>query len=272
MKKKIGTLIVDDAVLERRRLRRLLGADPEIEILGECASGREAVEAIRARAPDLVFLDVQMPPGIDGFGVLEAIEGERMPLVIFVTGYDEYALRALAAHPVDYLLKPYDDTRFRAALDKAKHTLRTEQYAALYEIMLEEMRSGPVRAAAPRQDPQPAGAKPPGEAYPEYLLIRENERERFVKTADINWVKAEDKDVVIHVSGGQRLIRHEAISDLAKRLDPKQFLRIHRSYVVNINSIREIVSLSRRRYLVVLHDGTELGMSRSRHKRLFESR
>jgi two-component system LytT family response regulator len=269
MKRKIVALIVDDAVLERRRVRRLLSADTEIEIVGECANGREAIAAIRTHSPDLVFLDVQMPPGIDGFRVLEAVDQEKMPLVIFVTGYDEYALRALATHPVDYLLKPYDDSRFQAALSTAKRRLRTEQYAAMYEMLLEEIRNSPDRIPAGQPDTSQAKTEPHEKAYPEYLLIRENGRERFIKVADINWIKAEDKYVALNIARGTKLLHHEAISVLAKRLDPKQFLRIHRSSIVNINNIREIIPLSTRKYEVVLHDGTKLDMSRSRHKRLF---
>jgi two-component system LytT family response regulator len=272
MKKKIGTMIVDDDELERRRLHRLLGSDPDIRILGECASGSEAVAAIHAQGPDLVFLDVEMPPGIDAFGVLEAVSREKMPLVIFVTGYNQYALRALAAHPIDYLMKPYDDSRFREALAEAKLSLRTKQYAAMYESMLEELRSGAARATVP--GPPAAVLKPIEGAYDEYLVVMENGRERFIEVVNINWVEAEGKEVVLHVAREGKLVRRESISDLAKRLDPKIFFRIHRSYIVNRRYIKEMFRLSRRRWVVILRDrdGTEVKMSDSRHRRLFEGR
>jgi two-component system LytT family response regulator len=272
MKKKIGTLIVDDDELERRRLHRLLGSDPDIEILGECGSGSEAVAAIHAQGPDLVFLDVEMPPGIDAFGVLEAISREKMPLVIFVTGYNQYALRALAAHPIDYLLKPYDDSRFLAALAEAKLSLRTKQYAAMYESMLEELRSGSAGAAAP--DPRAAVERPLEGAYDEYLVVVENGRERFIDVVNLNWVKADGKETILHVEGEGNLLHYESISDLAKRLNPKIFFRIHRSYLVNRRYIKEMSRLTRRRWRVILRDreGTEVKMSDSRHRRLFEGR
>ncbi|MBV9959250.1 MAG: response regulator transcription factor [Acidobacteria bacterium] len=264
MQEKIRTLIVDDEPKERRRVRRLLEEDPEIEVIGECASGRETVEAIQAHHPDLVFLDVEMRPGINGFEALALVDETKMPLVIFVTGYDEYALRAFDLHPIDYLLKPYDEARFQAALAQAKRSLRTEQLAARYAhiiSLLEEFKGGP-----------PAGHEPSREERTEFLLVKEHDRERLLKVSSIDWIKAEDKYVSLHVSGEPRVVHHEAISSLAKRLDPKQFLRIHRSYLVNINSIREIIPWFHRKYKVLLHDGTELSMSRSRHKRLFESR
>jgi two-component system LytT family response regulator len=270
MQEKIRTLIVDDEPKERRRVRRLLSADPEIEIIGECASGSETVAAIQAHHPDLVFLDVEMRPGINGFEALALVDEARMPLVIFITGYDEYALRAFDLHPIDYLLKPYDEARFQAALAQAKRSLRTEQLAARYAhiiSLLEEFKDG-----APEIRSAPTDAPRATDECPEFLLVKDHDRERLLKVSSIDWIKAEDKYVSLHVAGEPRLVHHEAISALAKRLDPKQFLRIHRSYLVNINSIREIIPWFHRKYKVLLRDGTELSMSRSRHRRLFENR
>lgn len=251
MKKKIRVLIVDDEPLARRRLAKLLSEDAEVEIVGECANGRDAIAAIEAQQPDLLFLDVQMPE-IDGFAVLAAIDEAQMPLVIFVTAFDQYAVRAFEVHAVDYLLKPFDRARFAGAFEQAKRRLqseRGEQMSARTLALLEELKAQ--------------------NQYLERLIIKSGGRVFFIKSDDIDWIEAEGKYVRLHVGKESHLLR-EAISSLESRLDPKKFLRIHRSNIVNIECIKELEPWFHNEYRVILRDGTKLMMSRSCRKRLGE--
>jgi two-component system LytT family response regulator len=251
MKNTIRVLIIDDEPLARRRLAKLLRDDAEVEVIGECANGREAIAAIEAEQPDLLFLDVQMPE-IDGFAVLAAIDEDKMPLVIFVTAFDQYALRAFEVHAVDYLLKPFDRARFAGAFEQAKHRLKSErgeQMSARTLALLEELK---------------AQSK-----YLERLIIKSGGRVFFIKSDDIDWIEAEGKYVRLHVGKDSHLLR-EAISTLESRLDPKKFLRIHRSHIVNIERIKELEPWFHNEYRVILRDGTKLMMSRSCRKRLGE--
>lgn len=251
MKDKIRALIVDDEPKARRHVRSLLSADPEIEVIGACANGRDAITAIQTLSPDLVFLDVVMPR-IDGFEVLEQIDKEEMPLVIFVTGYDQYATRAFDVHAVDYLLKPYTEDRFQEAVEQAKHRLHTEhpgERTARTRAVMEE-RKNETR-------------------YLERLPVKKNDCVLLIKATEIDWIEAQDKYVCLRV-GKESHIRREAISSLEGRLDPTRFLRIHRRYIVNIDRIVRLEPLFHHEYQVVLQDGTELIMSRSQRKRLCE--
>ena len=249
MKGKIRALIVDDEPKPRRRALKLLSADPEIEIVGACANGRDAITAIQAHNPHLVFLDVVMSP-IDGFAVLEAIAEEQMPLVIFVTAYEEYFPRAFEVHSVDYLFKPYSNARFEEAVRKAKRKLRTEprsEITARTNALLEEH----------------------GEQYPERLWVKDREHERWlpIKTADIDWIEVNDKHVRLHV-GEKFYDRRQPLSDLHTQLNPKQFWLIARWYIVNVERIQQIDILSENKYEVVLRGGKKLAMSRDYRKRL----
>jgi two-component system LytT family response regulator len=248
---RIRALIVDDEPLARQKLRRLLRRDPDVDIVGDCASGQEAVAAIQAHAPDVVFLDVQMP-GMDGFAVLHSLDAGPMPLVIFVTAYDQYALRAFEVHAVDYLLKPFDRDRFEKALQHAKARIRTERGDALTHrtlALLQELK---------------AQSK-----YLDRLVIKAGGRVFFLKCDDIDWVEAEGKYVRLHVGKESYLLR-EAISHLEAQLDPKRFLRIHRSTIVHIDRIRELQPWFHNEYRVILRDGTQLMLSRDRRKMLGE--
>lgn len=249
--KKIRALIVDDEPLARRRVRKLLSTDPQIEIIGECANGSDAIAQLQTESPHLVFLDVQMPR-INGFDVLEAVDKEKMPLVIFVTAYDKYAVRAFEVHAIDYLLKPYSVSRFQEAVQQAKHRLQTEHnedITARTFALLEELKNN--------------------SRYIERLTIKTNDCVLFIKVADIDWIEAQDKYVRLHVGRESHLLR-EAISNLEARLDPKQFLRVHRSHIVNIDRIQKLEAWFHNEYKVVLRDGTKLIMSRSQRKRLSE--
>jgi two-component system LytT family response regulator len=260
MKEKIRALIVDDASLPRRRVRRLLSADPEIEIIGVCTNGRDAITAIQAHSPHLVFLDVEMPQ-IDGFDVLKAIDKEKMPLVIFVTAHGEYACRAFDVYAVDYLSMPYSDRRFREAVQKAKHRLRTEHIDEINTgifAILEDIR-GNVSY------PNPLLAKG---IHLRRLPVKKDGRVLLIHVTDINWIKAEDKYVRLHVGKESSYLLREAISNLETQLDHEQFLHIDRSYIVNIDRVVNFIPLSRNKYQVVFRDGTKLEVSKAGTERL----
>ena len=240
----IRTLIVDDEPLARRRIRTLLEREPDIQLVGECASGTEALEAIAEQHPDLVFLDIQMP-GLDGLGVVAELEPEEMPIVIFVTAYDQYALKAFEAHALDYLLKPFEDERFASTLDRAR-----EQVAH--------------RAAPAPLDHRIAGLledlKP--KSYSERVVIRTGSQYVFQPVAEIDWVEADGNYARIHV-GATSFVMRKTMTAMENSLDPAQFVRIHRSTIVNVDRIRAVESLFSGEYLVILKDGTKLPTSRS---------
>lgn len=248
---RITALIVDDEPLARRKIRRMLTRDPDVQMLDDCANGPEAIAAIGAHSPDLVFLDVQMPE-VDGFDVLESITHLRMPLVIFVTAYDQYALRAFEVSAVDYLVKPFDRRRFEKALQRAKARLATVLEDDLNHqtlALLEELKAR--------------------SSHTERLVIKAGGRAFFLKTEEIDWIEAEGKYVRIHVGKETYLLR-EAIGSMEGQLDPKRFPRIHRSTIVNIERVLELQPWFHNEYRVILKDGTELTLSRSCRKRLGE--
>ena len=248
---KIRTLIVDDEPLGRERIRTLLAGDPEIEIDGECADGKRAVVAIEQTRPDLVFLDVQMPE-VDGFGVVEALAGEKMPVIIFVTAYDKYAVQAFEVHALDYLLKSFDRERFRAALQRAKEEIHRSRAGAINE-----------RLAGLLEDLQEK------RKYVTRLVVKTAGRIVFLRVEEIDWVEAADNYVKVHAGRDTHLIR-ETLQSLAGRLDPAKFLRIHRSTLVNLDRVRELRPIFHGDYLVKLTDGTELTLSRNYREKLLE--
>ena len=257
--KKITTLIVDDEPLARRNIRLLLKDDPEIEIVGEAANGREALALIKQNSPDLVFLDIQMPE-LDGFGVLESIEAERLPAIVFVTAFDQYALKAFEFHALDYLLKPFDDARFGKALHQAKLQVGQRELKDLSQrlvALLATHGSSAGNATERRRQPQ----------YLTRLLIKSAGRVFFLKTDEIDYVQAEDYYVKLNVGRKGHLLR-ETMNEMEAKLDPSKFLRIHRSTIVNIERIRELQQHFNGEYIVVLHDGTEHKLSRSRREQL----
>lgn len=240
----IRALIVDDEPLARRGIRVRLERGGDVEIVAECANGRDAARAIGACSPDLVFLDVQMP-GLDGFGVVEQIGTDRMPPVVFVTAYDAHALRAFDVHALDYLLKPIDDERFAIALARARR--RIDERAAA---------NGGVAGAT---RPNLAGAI--ADLRERRILIRDRGRVLVVNEADVDWIEAEGDYVRVHTAGRGHLMR-ETMAAMADRLDPSRFARIHRSTIVNVARIRELRPHPNREYTVVLQDGTRLKLSR----------
>jgi two-component system LytT family response regulator len=253
-KKKIRTLLVDDEPLARRNLRVLLKDDDEVEIVGEAGSGPEALALIGEHSPDLVFLDIQMPE-MDGFGVLEQMEAEQVPVIVFVTAFDRYALRAFEFHALDYLLKPFDDARFEKALRRAKRQI---EQRAIKDL------SGRLVALLEGRD-APAQQQQPSAKYLTRLLIKSAGRVSFLKVDEIDWIGAEDYYVKLHVGRKGHLLR-ETMGELESKLDPSKFARVHRSSIVNLDRVKELHQHFNGDYLVVLHDGTELKLSRSRRE------
>jgi two-component system LytT family response regulator len=247
----IRTLIVDDEPLARKGVRILLEKDPDVRILGEAGDGIEALERIKADRPDLVFLDVQMPE-MSGFEVLESLSPDELPLVVFVTAYDQYALNAFQVHALDYLMKPFEDERLQEALDHAKAQLQrkngTPSTRRLQE-MLEATKAERGRVGR--------------------IMVRSGGRITFVRVDDVDWIEAQGDYVCLHTQGKKHLVR-EKISDLEAQLSAGQFLRIHRSTMINVSRIKEMQPLFHGEYSVVLQDGTRLTMSRSFRENVFE--
>jgi two-component system, LytTR family, response regulator len=263
MMKPIRTLIVDDEVLARRRIRNLLRGRVEFAVIGECANGHEALSAIRRHAPDLVFLDVQMPD-LDGFGVLAELAADQLPVIIFVTAYDQYAVRAFEFHALDYLLKPFDDERFEKTLGWARAQLEREQFRQLSEQMcalLEDHQARP-KSGAGKRSVVPAGPGPLSR-----LIVKSSGRVFFIRTEEIDWIEAEGYYARLHVGGKSHLLR-ETLANLESQLDQNRFLRIHRSTIVNLERIRELQTQSHGEFTVVLNDGTQLKLSRGYRDRL----
>lgn len=239
----IRAVVVDDEPLAREKLMGFLEQEHDIQVIAECPDGKSAVETLDAESPDLLFLDVQMPE-MSGFEVLENLD--RIPNVIFVTAFDQYALKAFDVHAVDYLLKPYDRERFQEALDRARRELSRDRLGTVKKQL--ENLLDKVREDRPK--------------FPERLVIKTSGRVVFLKVADIDWVDAAGNYVKIHAAGETHMLR-ETMTGLEDRLDPKKFLRIHRSTIVNVERIKELQQQFHGDYVVVLHSGQRLTLSRS---------
>jgi two-component system, LytTR family, response regulator len=256
----IRTLIVDDEPLAREGIRMLLDCDPEVEVVGEAGAGREAVRQICELRPDLVFLDVQMPE-MDGFSVLSALAPAPLPAVIFVTAFDRYALQAFQVHALDYLLKPFDDDRFGDALRRAKSHLQLSRVEELRQQLMSLL----ADVAAPTPTTAPI-AEPAVERVVDRLVIKDGSRVVFLRADEIDWIEAADYYVQIH-AGGKCYLHRETMMSLERRLDGEQFVRIHRSAIINRRRIRELSS-SRRETIVVLEGGATLKVARSQRDKL----
>ena len=239
----IRVFVADDQPMARERLISLLAAEPGIELAGTAGSGPEAVEGIRHSAPDLVFLDLQMP-GMDGFKVIEAIGVEQMPPTVFVTAYDEYAVRAFEVQAIDYLLKPFGRHRFQSALSRARRHLEHERQREMAGRLAELLRTGKTPSSSSQR-----------------LLVKSGGRVSFVDVDQIDWVEAEGNYVRIH-AGDQVHVLRETMNGLLDRIGPQQFFRIHRSRIVNVSRVKELLIAGGGDYNVVLWDGTRLGLSR----------
>ena len=246
----IRTLLVDDEEIARRGLRVRLERAREIEIVGECQNGSEAIESIKLLSPDLVFLDVQMPE-LSGFDVLRSVRPKVMPYVVFVTAFDQYALRAFEVHALDYLLKPIDDVRFASTLRHACEVVLGTRDGAYARQIAQAI------ASLSRKDMSAAD-----EAGADRLAIPVGDRLMIIRVAEIDWIEAADNYVSIHVGKKSWLLR-ETISALEQRLKPRGFARIHRSTIVNAQRVTELRSLPNGEFAIVLADGTSLRMSKS---------
>ena len=257
-RKPIRAMIVDDEPLARRAIRLLLKGDGEIEIVAEAGTGSEAVRLIAQHSPDLLFLDIQMP-GMNGFDVLEKIDTTAIPAIIFVTAFDQYALRAFEVHALDYLLKPFDDARFEKALRQAKMQVEQREINKLSQKLFALLED--------REERQTVEPRAERSKYLTRLMIKSASRIFFLKVEEIDWIGAEDYYVNLHVGSKSHLLR-ETMNELESKLDPEKFLRIHRSSIVNLDRVKEMHAHFNGDYVVILHDGTELKLSRSRREQL----
>lgn len=247
--KNIRTVVVDDEPLALEGITNLLRAERDITIIGTCGDGEKAVALIEKQRPDLVFLDVQMPE-LDGFGVLEALDSHTLPIIVFVTAYDRYALRAFDVHAVDYVLKPIDAERFSETLRRARQRLALKESNGLdreLKGLVEELKSRNRRF--------------------DRVVVKSGSKILFIKTDDIDWIEASGDYVKLHIGKNEHTIRGR-ISELESRLDAAQFLRIHRSTIVNLNCIKEMQPIFYGDYSVILQNGQRLTLSRTYREKL----
>ncbi|MCW3849511.1 LytTR family DNA-binding domain-containing protein [Sphingomonas sp. LB-2] len=246
----IRVLVVDDEAPARKRLRDLLSKDRDVSQLFEAKNGVEAVALIQGEHPDIVFLDVQMP-GVDGFGVIDTLGAGNMPLTVFVTAYDQFALRAFEAEALDYLLKPFGDARYRTMMERVKKRLSE----------LRADNAGDANAFGPELLKLAAARAKPGEIW-NWMVVKKRDATQLVMTEDIDWIEAAGVYVTLHVEG-QELLYRAGLATVAKRLDPFRFVRIHRSSLVNLRSVALLERRSHGEFEVVMKDGKRLTLSRS---------
>jgi len=256
----IRTLIVDDEPLARERLRELLDDRPDVTVIGEAEDGLEAAEVIRETEPDLVFLDVQMP-GLNGIDVIEEVGREQMPVTVFVTAYDQYAIKAFDLAAVDYLLKPFDDERFEQAFERARDRIVDQDADAISRRLLRMLRE---------KDPslfedETASEEP----YLERIAVQGRGKARIVSVDEITHITADGSYAELHTPDGTHVIR-ERMKALASRLDPSEFVRVHRSAIVRLDEVELILRSGGGNYAVRLEDGTTVSVSRGRIEELQE--
>ncbi len=237
---KIRALIVDDETLARARVKRMLADEPDVEVAGECASGSEAIDFIQAHRPELMFLDVQMPE-VSGFDVLRALPSEHWPMVIFVTAHDQHALEAFEVHALDYLLKPFKETRFRQALQRVRQNLKTQAIQGQNQHFQEWLAQN--------------------SAYPSRLTVKSGEHTAFVEVADVDFIEAAANYAILHVGATNHILR-ETLTNLEAKLSPKRFLRVNRSAIVNLDRIKAVEPATRGEHVVVLKNGKEISLTR----------
>ena len=268
-------LIADDEPLARRRLGRFLRAEPDVEVVAECASGGEAAEALSAAGGeiDLALLDIQMPE-LDGFGVIDQVGAERMPPVIFVTAYDAFALKAFEVHALDYLLKPLGARRFRTAFRRARaqhERARSAEAAERLRALLAHVAAegalggegeGARAAGTPAPGAAPAVAAAPRARYADRVTVKHDGRVFFVSLADVDWFESDGNRVRVHV-GRATHVGRETLAAIEAAVDPDRFARIHRGTIVNLDRIRELQPWFGGDYVVLLRDGTKLKLSRT---------
>ena len=270
----VRTLIVDDERMARKRLRTLLAADADIDVIGECTNGRDAVIAISERSPDLVFLDVQMPE-LDGFAVVYAVGVEQMPVTVFVTAFDQYALKAFEAHALDYLTKPFDRERFQTSLDRAKRQVHLRTASVASTPITAPSATFPIvsttttavvgargNAALDERLVSLLAEIERRQQYAERLMVRSAGRVTFLRVDEVDWIEAAGNYVRLHVGRDAHLL-HEGLAALATRLNPTRFARIHRSTIVNLDRVRELQPWFHGDAVAILRDGTRLQVSRT---------
>lgn len=258
----IDVLVVDDEPLARARLRRLIDQESDLRWIGECATGDEAIAAIREGRPRLVFLDVDLPDRT-GFDVLEAIPAAQRPAVVFVTAYDEYAVRAFEVHALDYLLKPFDTARFAATLARVRNPIASARDSAVGPMaaLLEEMRA--------RQHALERSLSGRRVAWPERLVVRAGQELLFVRVRDVDWFSSADNYVELHLGRTAHLLR-ETLTSVERRLDPEHFVRIRRDAIVNLERVRSVRYGATGEPEIVLLDGTTLRLGRAYRARVTE--
>jgi len=248
---KLRTLIVDDEPLARERIKRFLRDETDVDIIGECGNGTDAVASIKNDSPDLVFLDIQMPEKT-GFDVVKSLNGGKMPAIVFVTAYDQYALQAFDVHALDYLLKPFTRERNHRAVSRARESIESPRMGNNRERLI-------TLIADLKQEKK----------YLERLVVKTTGRVFFLRVDEIDWIEAAGNYVKLHVGRETHMIR-ETMNGIEGKLDPDKFLRIHRSTVVHIDRIKELHPMFSGDYAVILRDGFELALSRNYRERFLE--
>ncbi|HEV8357760.1 MAG TPA: LytTR family DNA-binding domain-containing protein [Gemmatimonadales bacterium] len=253
MTPQLRVIVVDDEPLARSGVADLVRKDAGLEVVAECADGLSALEAIERLRPDLVLLDVQMPE-LDGFEVLRRLDPARRPAVIFITAFDEFAVRAFDVHALDYLVKPFDDARFAEALERAKRAVGAGggELSRRLDALLTQLAAGGTL-----------------EEYRNRIVVKTAGRVFFIRVEDLDWIEAADYCVKLHTGGKSHVIR-DSMSALEERLDPRRFFRANRSAIVNLDRVREIQPYTRGDQVVLLQDGTRVKLSRARRLELEE--
>jgi two-component system LytT family response regulator len=291
----VRVVIVDDEPLARDCMRLALRGAHHVDLVAECCDGASAVDAIRHHAPDVVFLDVQMP-GLDGFAVLDQIEPSQMPVVVFVTAFDSHAIRAFEVNALDYVLKPFPDERLLAALDRARSAIQERRNGELgrrLAAFVQDWQAGtldrgrglatPAAVASSmshvdrvdamdddeHQDHQVSEPRAERTSYIGRFAVRSDGRVRFVPATDVDWIEADGNYMVLHVGEAQHRLR-ASLAGLTEGLDPRRFVRIHRSVIVNIERIREVQPWFGGDYIAILHTGAKLRVSRLRAAQLLK--
>jgi len=261
----IKAVIVDDEALARDAIRLRLKGEPDIELVGEAADGADAVELLRKIHPDLLFLDVQMPV-MDGFEVIEHVPSDQLPIVVFVTAYDQYALKAFETHALDYLLKPFTASRFHAAIDRARLEVAKSGDRGTHERLVELLEERRRARTQPVHEHERQG-----QGYLTRLAVKRNQRFALVGVADIDWIESSGNYAHLHAHGASHVVRM-TMGELERRLDPARFARIHRSTIVQIDRIQDIIAAWHGDFDVTLRDGTVLRLSRNYRDRVLNKR
>ncbi len=250
MSNKIRVLIVDDEPLARRGIRQLLESETDVEIAGEACNGREAVSSIETYAPDLVFLDIQMPL-LDGFALVEKLGAENLPEIVFVTAYDEHAIRAFEAGAIDYVLKPINAERFQKTLERVRRRVFSGENKSLENKLADLLNH----------------LKPAEENYLQRIAVKENERIRFLNVEKIDWISSQGNYIEVH-TGREKFLLRETMDGIESKLNPKEFVRLRRSVIVRIEQIKELQLLFNGEFEVVLKNSTLLTSSRRYRKKM----